>query len=194
MNKDMLKLGAILLVITAVCAGLLSTVSNITKPIVAAEKEKSEKIAMQALLPSAKDFSPYTLTEDGAIKKVYAGYTEPGNADSYVGAVVTVASEGYGGTVELLVGIDETCHITGIQVLSHSETPGLGANAEKDSFRSQFEGKKAPLTVTKTTPGDVEIQAITGATITSNAVVLAVNTVSDYVNVHQNAIKEGGIK
>ena len=90
-----------------------------------------------------------------------------------------VAPGGFDGEVTMMVGISDGA-ITGISVISHTETPGLGAvaaaqNAKGEAFRGQFVGKTGVLVV-----GD-QIDAMSGATITSNAVVTGVNAALDYV-------------
>ncbi|MGQ9472623.1 MAG: FMN-binding protein, partial [Candidatus Caldatribacteriaceae bacterium] len=85
------------------------------------------------------------------------------------GYVFRISSMGYGGAMILLLGVDREEKLTGIQVLEHQETPGLGSNVVEDSFRNQFVGKSIqdPFEVKK------DIVAITGATISTNAVVRA---------------------
>lgn len=93
-----------------------------------------------------------------------------------VGYVFETESKGYGGTIRVMTGIDTEGAITGVVILSHSETPGLGANAEKESFRDQFKQPAAQLEVVKyQTPAEGQVEAMTGATITSKAVASAVN-------------------
>ena len=74
-----------------------------------------------------------------------------------------------------LNGIGADGKITGIEILSHSETPGLGANSTKLAFKNRFVGKSGTLTVSKTSNDGENVQAITAATITSKAVTSAVN-------------------
>ena len=87
--------------------------------------------------------------------------------------MVEVTPSGFGGTIDMVVGVDMTGAVTGVSIISMSETSGLGANASKDSFRSQFVGKSGTLAVSK---DGGEIDALTGATITSRAVTSGVNT------------------
>ena len=68
--------------------------------------------------------------------------------------------------------------ITGVEILSHGETPGLGANAVKPDFKNRFIGKSGQLTVDKNSNDGQNVQAITAATITSKAVTGAVNAVT----------------
>ena len=90
----------------------------------------------------------------------------------------TAGAKGYGGTVSVMVGIGTDGAITGLEILSHAETPGLGANAVKPDFKDRFIGKSGELTVDKTSNEGQNVQAITAATITSKAVVSAVNAIT----------------
>lgn len=90
----------------------------------------------------------------------------------HIGYVATSDARGFGGTVEIIVGIDLMQQITGVRILSHSETPGFGANCENPDWLAQFEGKSGTLAVTK---DKGEIDSISGSTITSRAVTSAIN-------------------
>ena len=152
-----------LFLISAICAVLLGLVNNITAGPIAAANEAATQEAMQAVLPSdAYEQVEYT----GGNALVTAVY-KAGDA----GYGVQVAPSGFGGNLDVMVGVgaDGTC--TGVSIISHAETSGLGANATKEDFRAQFVGK-ANVAVTKD-GGD--IAALTGATITSRAVCDGVN-------------------
>lgn len=176
-----LKLGVILFLITAICVGILGAVNQVTKPIIEANQIKSEETAMKALITNAESFVTIEDIQDENVKKVCVAK----NGDEVVGYVLRMEPNGYGGAIKMLIGIDAEGKVKGISILEHSETPGFGANATKDDFKSQFIDKSAPLSVAKSNPGDNEIQAITGATITSTAITDAVNTACDYVAAHQ---------
>ena len=152
-----------LFLISAICAVLLGLVNNITAGPIAAANEAATNAAMQAVLP-ADSYEQVEYTGGNAL--VTAVY-KAGDA----GYVVQVAPSGFGGTLDVMVGVgaDGTC--TGVSIISHAETSGLGANATKEDFRAQFVGK-ANVAVTKD-GGD--IAALTGATITSRAVCDGVN-------------------
>ena len=98
-----------------------------------------------------------------------------GNELGYV--MTLIGTEGYGGEIKMSVGVDASGAITGLEVLSMSETAGLGAKCTSEEFRGQFVGINADeITVVKgEAGGDNEIAAISGATVTSNAVTKAVN-------------------
>ena len=100
------------------------------------------------------------------------------DAGSDLGSVInSYSNDSYGGKVSISVGIKDDGSITSIGFREISDTPGLGLKAKEDPFRTQYDGKSASeLTVVKGgNAGDAEINAISGATITSNAVTNAVN-------------------
>ena len=165
------RLTVTLLAICAVVAAVLAGVNMITKDKIAEiQVQKTEK-AIQEVLPDAHDVQQVSLDGDtGIVQAVYA-------ADSSY--AVQVAPGGFDGEITMMVGVSEG-KVTGISVISHTETPGLGAvaaaqNAKGEAFRGQFVGQEGTLAV-----GD-QIDAMSGATITSNAVVTGVNAALDFV-------------
>ena len=182
--KEVLKPAAILFVICVAVSAALAGTNMLTKDRIAqAAAQKAEESRM-VVLPGAESFE-----ESGGH---YAGKDSSGQA---VGYVFETESKGYGGTVKVMTGVSTEGSITGVIVLSHSETPGLGANAEKAEFRDQYQQPVANLTggiqvVKFQAPKEGEIQAMTGATITSTAVTNAVNAA---IEQYQNAYaSEGG--
>ena len=163
MKKEFIRLSGVLCLIALVAALLLAGVNKITAPKIAEAEEKAAQVAMKAVLPSASRFSRVT-------NEVHMGISNGVG----VGYCVNVKTNGYGGEISVMVGLDMENKVQGIEILSHNETAGLGAKANDEEFKSQFAGKKAPLSVVKKGANDNEIQAITGATITSRAVADAV--------------------
>lgn len=160
-----LKLAVTLLVIAAVVSGLLGLTNYITADRI--DEINAEKTAksMQEVLPAdAYDELTYT----GAEANVAAVY-QAGDK----GLVVEVTPGGFGGTIDMVVGIGTDGTVTGVSIINMSETSGLGANAAKEGFRAQFVGRSGELAVSK---DGGEIDALTGATITSRAVTSGVNT------------------
>jgi len=181
--RDTIKLGLILMLICAVSAGSLSYVYGVTSKIIDERKAQEVARAMAVVLPSAQDFERLSAEELADVKADarFAGIEEAyrGSTNGEVrGVVAKVLSSGYGGKIALLVGVNSDLAIEGLQVLSHSETPGLGGEITKPAFQSQFAGKgsSGPLAVNK---DGGEIVAISSATISSRAVVAGVNTVRD---------------
>lgn len=182
--KEVLKPTAILFIICVVVSAALAGTNLLTADRIAlAAAQKAEESRM-VVLPGAESFEE----TDGH----YTGKDSSGQA---VGYVFETEGKGYGGTVKVMTGINTEGSITGVIVLSHSETPGLGANAEKAEFRDQYQQPVANLTggiqvVKFQAPKEGEIQAMTGATITSTAVTNAVNAaIAQYQDAYAS---EGG--
>ena len=159
------KLAGTLLLIAAVVAGLLGLVNYITADRIAAINEEKTAASMQEVLP-ADSYNELSYTgSDPTVVKVYEAVG--------AGYVVEVTPSGFGGTIDMVVGVGSDGTVTGVAIINMSETSGLGANATKESFRSQYVGKSGELAVSK---DGGEIDALTGATITSRAVTRGVNS------------------
>lgn len=195
MNKrgaDFIKCVGCVLAITTVAGLLLGFVYNLTKePIAKADAKAFEESCRTIFTENQISFTRGDLAEAiaGKIEGEFAGNTIDAviNVDksgTVIGKIVAVTtSEGYGGDISILVGIDNDGRIKGVSITSINETPGLGMNAE-DLLIGQFEGKKeSNFTVTKNGKiKDSEIDVMTGATVTSNAVTEAVNAAVAYNN------------
>lgn len=170
MKKEIIIPTLSLLIICIVAAALLSLTNYITHDRIAATEKEQENAAMRELLPDAVRFEVSDPDSEGVI----IAYGE--NADgNMIGYTVSCMDKSYGGDIKVMTGIDTDGKITGIKILEINDTPGLGMNAQKDSFKNQFIGKTAGnLVVSKTATGE-EIQALTGATRTSDAVTRCVN-------------------
>ena len=165
--RFILRLALTLFVITAVVAAALAGVNALTESRIAAVKAENTRKAIEAVLPGGGEEIPFS-DDTGTVSKVYA-------SDS--GYAVEVTPAGFGGTIDMMVGIDREGQVLGIQIISHSETPGLGASAASENgsgieFRNQFAGLSGTLAVDK---DGGEIDALTGATVTSRAVTAGVN-------------------
>ncbi|SHH61073.1 electron transport complex protein RnfG [Caloranaerobacter azorensis DSM 13643] len=179
---DILKLGLILLLITSITALVLGYANDMTKDVIVNVENQASEVARKEVLPLAESFKSLDkeilnkiINENPNIKEIYSGYSENGDL---VGYTIKTATPGYGGDVEVITGISLENKITGIKVVSHKETPGLGANATQPKFQNQFKDKSVSkeLEVVKGSPSsENEIQALTGATITSKAVTKGVN-------------------
>ena len=191
MGKDMFKLGLNLLIISAVAALLLALTNSVTASTIAQRNEQANAEARKLVLESAQDFEEVkdvkTDNSKGVeVSEIYKAKDASGNT---VGYTLKVLPSGYGGTIELMVGIDSAKgQVSGINVVSNSETAGLGAKSTDPEFSDQYKGKPLEeLSVLKNgTPGDTEIKAISGATITSTAVT---NGVDAAIEVYNNSLK-----
>jgi len=183
--KSMLKDAVVLFLITLIAGLALGFVYELTKEPIRIQEEKAIQKACQAVFPQAEKFdvAEYTLSsaltnrlkENGVtIGTVFEAKDSSDNCMGYV--VESTSSEGYGGKITLYAGITKDGMLNGISILSIAETPGLGMNAQ-NVLVPQFEKVPATMfTYTKTgSASESEIDAISGATITTEAVVNAVN-------------------
>ena len=184
----------VLTLITVIAGFLLGYVYDITKGPIADATEKAKQEAYKSVFPSADSFADVKGFDTGIVSMGVnkAGFTgvsvdealEAKDASgSTLGYVITVtSSEGYGGDIQLSMGVTNDGTIYGIEFLTIGETAGLGMNADTDDFKSQFAGMHvAQVSFTKTgKQNDYEIDAISGATITTSAVTNAVNAGLSY--------------
>lgn len=179
--KDMIKLGLILFVISAVAAGALGATNQATKPVIEEMVAKANDEARKIVLPDAKEFKPVDNASKGIVLDVYEGLD---NGKS-VGYTFKTVPSGYGGAIELMVGISADGKVTGINMGTNKETPGLGTKAAEPKFKDQYNGKSVekPLEVVKgKATGENSIVAISGATISSKAVTDGVNAAIESFN------------
>ncbi len=167
MIKDMIKTGLFLFTITAIAGLLLAYSESLTGPIIQQNQLKAEEDAQRKVLPGKiyKDFS-FKMEKEEFTYKV--GYNESGNP---VGVIFKVAPKGFANEINTMVGIDMQGHVVGYQILSLSETPGLGMKLKGDKFNADLKKlmseKSEPIFKVKKDGGDVD--AITAATISSRA-------------------------
>ncbi len=183
--KNIIKNTAILTVITLVSGLLLGVVYDITKEPIALAKEKAKNEAYQAVMQEADTFEALDVEavelsiEGCTVDEVVAAKA----GSEVVGYVVTTTTNaGYGGNIQVSVGIAADGTVKGIEMLSIAETAGLGMNATTPEFKGQYADKLVDSFVVNKAgaSADNEISAISGATITSNAVTGAVNTAIEY--------------
>ncbi len=176
MNKSnsgslIIKLSAILLLVCAVVAGVLGVIDHITADRIAQQKRDKTFAAYAAVLPAE---SYETVSFDEASYSTVDIIEKASGGEGYV---VQTTFSGAQGMITMVVGVKESgakFKCSGISIISHSETSGLGAVAASasergESFRSSFVGKDENIRFT-------DIDAISGATITSKAVTNAVST------------------
>ena len=169
--KYILRLTFTLLLICAVVAGILAAVNSITAPIIAASKEAKTQAAIEAVLPGGGQETTFQ-DDTGLVTKAYAGEN---------GYAIQVAPSGFGGAITMMVGIDKNGEVLGISIISHAETPGLGAVASQDTdkgvaFRDQFVGMVSGITIGG---GENQVDSLSGATISTQAIVDGVNAALD---------------
>lgn len=166
-----------LLIICVVVTALLGVTNSVTAPKIAQLAAETEAAAKQAVLTDAVTFSEEKQIEkDGNTYTYYEGFSAD---ETPAGYVFRTSAKGYGGDIAVMVGVKTNGTVAGVNILSISETAGLGMNAKNESFLSQFIGKSGTIGVLKNGSSETEIQALTGATITSKAMASAVNQALD---------------
>ncbi len=172
-----LKLAAILFAIAFVCTFILVLCNDITTPIIEENTLKAEEEAKQEVLSAAKEFKTVDNFKSPGILEAYEGIDKNGEVAGYVFKVSTKDNnaKAFGGEIQMIIGVDKDLKVTGVNITSLAETPGLGAKANEDEFKNQYKGKSGEIAVVKSGAKDNEIIAISGATITSKAVTEGVN-------------------
>lgn len=149
-------------------AGILSAVYILTKEPIREAKEQEKQDALKVVLPpETEDIEMVTVQKEQEEYNVYIAKDSGGNVTGY--ALETMTSQGYGGNIRFLLGLDENGKIYNYYITQHSETPGLGDNLRSDSFKSQFKGRDLENFTFKVEKDGGDVQAITAATISSRA-------------------------
>lgn len=180
MIKELIRLVVVLTLICVVAAGSVAATEGVTSQIIAERKATEQLAAVQSLLPEAEQFVEEE--KDGTI--IFRGMA----GENLVGAAFIVEPAGYGGPIKMAVGVDPEGKVTGVTVIQQDETAGLGGRIAEAKFLDQFTGKTAddPLRAGQ------DIQAVAGATISSNAAARGVKTALETYKVAVAGGGEGG--
>ncbi len=179
------RLGAILMLITAIAATALALINKQTAPIIAENKAQEAREARQEVTASLGDVTfEEVVTEDG-----FTYYLVKDLQGAVVGFVGTAFGKGYSSTIETVTGMNRDFEIVGMRILFQQETPGLGTKAEEPSFLDQFNELKAGTVAVKKDGGSID--SITGATITSRAISVSVQELANQIQADIEA--RGGV-
>lgn len=169
MRKDIFKLGLRLMLIAFLATAVLAATNLFTKDRIEEQAQIKAQAARQAVMPGQSDFAGEA-TKDDTVQSVYSC---PG------GYVITVAADGYSGNdIAVTVGIGRDGAITGVGIDASTQTPGLGAKCGDEAYSSQYTGLSAAELD--------QVDAVTAATISSEAAKGAVRTALDYFETHLN--------
>jgi Na+-translocating ferredoxin:NAD+ oxidoreductase subunit G len=158
--KEMIRFGFILSCICVVAAGLLAGVNALTREKILQQAHAEETASLREVMPQALSFEA---VEDAGQVLYYRAVAADGKV---IGAAFKSLAKGYASTIETMVGLSREGQITAIKVISQNETPGLGSQVAEPAFTQRFRAKSLQ---------DIsKIQAITGATVSSAAVIRAV--------------------
>ena len=176
MNAKKEPYAAMIIVLALIClvvAAILGAVNNVTAPAIAANTEATVQESLTTVLPADEytdvEFPDGRVTLSNGTTVTVVGVYQAGD-QGYV--VEVLAPGGYGGNIDMMTGIDTSGAVTGISIISHSETSGLGSKATEPDWQAQFQGTTEDVSVTK---DGGTINAITGSTITSRCVCVGVN-------------------
>lgn len=176
-QSSMASLVIVLAVICLVSAAILGLINQVTVGPIQANTEKTVQESLRTVMPIDGDYEdvtdqysgdPVTVPVTGVsvpVKAVYKAADE-----GYV--VETMSPNGFGGALDMMAGVDNDGNVTGIAIISHAETSGLGSKSTDPEWQAQFKGVNGTIGVTK---DGYQINAITGSTITSRAVCDGVN-------------------
>lgn len=166
--KYYVRLGLVLLMITAIASGILAYINSFTKPLIEENRNRQkEKARIEVLSEATKFDSIFTINNE----TVYCGKDKEGNI---VGYTFIASMYGYSSDVKTMVGISSNYQINKIKIIDQKETPGLGANCINPDFQTQFNKLGSSEMMVDKDGG--EIASITGATITSRAVTNSIKT------------------
>jgi len=169
--NETIKLTTVLTLICILSAVALSFVYESINPIIEENKNNRLRAALKEVIPLADNFKEAEdIQKFEEIKSIFRGFKD----NKITGYAILLEASGYGGDIKILVGVNKDKEITGIKIMEHLETPGLGARIEENEFLSQFIGKPK------------EFDAITGATISSTAVIDTVKELIYSINIEFN--------
>ena len=180
-------IGLKLLLICAIIAGLVSFVFSLTNDVYLENLKGTKELAVGRIFTGEEKRLPYEKIGGDADATVSAVY----DGDALLGYCVEVTTAGFGGDIELMIGYNADQSIRGVEVVGHTETPGLGSKSADKDYLSAYKGLSGELAAGD---GEGEIDMISGASVTSGAVLAGVNraTASLEAALAANANGEGG--
>lgn len=192
--KDAVRLVLVLTVITAGAGLILSLVEGVTRAPIARQHRLETLKALRSVLP------PMDNEPDKDTVTLVTGTDRKGRKETRTfyrgrrGKVLTgvafkvVGTQGYGGDIVIMVGVRPDGTVNGIEILSQSETPGLGARITEPKFRNQFRGKNLRNATWKVKKDGGDFDQLTGATISPRAVVKAIREGLEFYRAHEAQI------
>lgn len=171
-NNSIFKIGINLTLACLLSGAVIAGTYAFTAPIAAKERVNLKNKAMKEVVAEAQTFEPI------AGKNEWYAAKKDGKLIAYV---VPAETKGYGGAIKMVAAIAPDGKVMDYKILQHNETPGLGDKASEPKFKNQFAGKAADALEVVKVPTDKNIQALTGATITSRAVTKGIREAAEEV-------------
>ncbi|MCL2015969.1 MAG: RnfABCDGE type electron transport complex subunit G [Defluviitaleaceae bacterium] len=163
----------IFILITAVCAGLVGLFYEVTREPVRIQQEIRQTEMIAAVLPGVENTEIAEVEGVDFVTQLVRGYDVQ---NQLIGYAITSFAPGYSGPVIIMTGFQEDGTIIAVRVLTQTETPGLGTAIAGLPFLAQFEGRTQTMSVSRMPSLSDEIQALTSATISTAAIVNAINS------------------
>ena len=170
MWNSIVKPTLVLFVVCLVISGSLAYVNDMTKDVIEESANAEQAESRQQVMMEAESFKK---VEANGINDAVTGVYESYKGKDIIGYVMDVTVKGYGGNISITIGVSKEGSITGVRIGSNNETPGLGAKATEPAFINQFNGagiSEDLIVVKQNKKAGNEIQAISGATVTSKAI------------------------
>lgn len=181
-NSYIARLIVVLCLICALVSGLLASVNAVTKDKISEHTELAKRKAVLEAFPRGTDCEAYK--QDGMENEVYIVYYE----NDIIGRCVYVSPQGFGGSIDMMVGIDSLDRTVGVSIVSMSETPGVGTKVKNSDFLNRFIGKDGNVNI----GGGVD--GVSGATISSKAVAFGVRSAHSVVVDLEKIASEKGVR
>ncbi len=177
--KEIQRLVLVLTLICVVAAAALAAVYGLTKKPIADRLRKVKLDAIESVLPTYdnkpdKELKEINLGKDHRGREKKITFYTARKQGAYVGTALEYTTKGFGGPLTVIVGVTPDGSIHGVNIISHKETPGLGAKVERPDFLDQFKGKSLANSSFKLKKDRGDLDQVTGATISSRAMVEAV--------------------
>lgn len=179
---DFIRLSFALFAITAIVAVALAAVNYFIAPVIARSAKERLDASLSNLIEEAASFEeipscPKEIITGGVTVPVVAGYKAKDSAGAFLGLCVQVAPMGYSDVIDMIVAIDSSGAVRDAEILSISDTPGIGQKVKKDrDFQNCVLGLSEVATIVKNpSSAKSQVQVISGATISSSAYIRGVN-------------------
>ncbi len=165
--KNLSSMVITLIVISMISGLILAVTYEAVYPRILANDEAKLISSLKALFPESSDFKEVIIDDNIYYEAVKDG--------KIIGVAGSFTHAGFNSGITFAVGVDTEGEVTGVELLSHSETPGLGARIADKSFISQFEGKMVdePFLLGE------DVDGITGATVSSRAITDGIKNAAD---------------
>lgn len=185
--KSIISMALRLSLICAIAAFALANVAEITRKPIAAAEARAQREAVEAVLPSFARLTIDTLqTDTGDPALYFSGVDDTGPTGT---AFKSTSGLGYSGEIEIMMGVNLEGKISGVRILRHAETPGLGANYAAPQMLDEFYKDRATDSNWKLKKDGGEVDAVTGATVTGRAIADAIETGLQQYLVNKDNIK-----